>query len=92
LPPRRLRKELSITGVYTYERESVSRSTPGKFYKGRSQKKHLSFGWSFSCFSTHLIERDLFGPTAPCARLRAMCPRGLGFHYQRFSSLLRDEA
>jgi hypothetical protein len=31
-----------------------------KFYKGRSQEKHISSGWNFSCFSAHLIERDLF--------------------------------
>jgi hypothetical protein len=24
------------------------------------KKKHVSFGWNFSCFAAHLIERDLF--------------------------------
>ena len=24
------------------------------------KKKHLSCGWSFSCFAAHLIKRDLF--------------------------------
>src|SRR5579864_2504983 len=24
------------------------------------KKKHISCGWSFSCFAAHLIERDLF--------------------------------
>src|SRR5580704_12047947 len=28
--------------------------------KGEVKKKHISFGWSFFCFSAHLIERDLF--------------------------------
>jgi hypothetical protein len=28
--------------------------------KGEVKKKHISFGWNFSCFSAHLIERDLF--------------------------------
>jgi hypothetical protein len=28
--------------------------------KGEVKKKHISFGWSFSCFAAHLIERDLF--------------------------------
>ncbi len=28
--------------------------------KGEVKKKHISFGWNFSCFAAHLIERDLF--------------------------------
>jgi len=28
--------------------------------KGEVKKKHISFGRTFSCFSAHLIERDLF--------------------------------
>jgi hypothetical protein len=28
--------------------------------KGRVKKKHNPIGWNFSCFSAHLIERDLF--------------------------------
>jgi bifunctional DNA-binding transcriptional regulator/antitoxin component of YhaV-PrlF toxin-antitoxin module len=24
------------------------------------KKKHISFGWNFSCFAAHLIEGDLF--------------------------------
>jgi hypothetical protein len=24
------------------------------------KKKHFSFGWNFSCFAAHLIERELF--------------------------------
>jgi hypothetical protein len=28
--------------------------------KGEVKKKHISFGRNFSCFSAHLIERDLF--------------------------------
>jgi len=28
--------------------------------KEEVKKKHISFGWNFSCFSAHLIERDLF--------------------------------
>lgn len=28
--------------------------------KGEVKKKYISFGWTFSCFSAHLIERDLF--------------------------------
>ena len=28
--------------------------------KGEVKKKHTSFGWSFSCFTAHLNERDLF--------------------------------
>src|ERR1700730_5814043 len=43
------------------------------------KKKHFSFGWKFSCSSAHLIERDVFWPTAPCARLRGTVPRWFGF-------------
>ena len=28
--------------------------------KGEVKKKHISVGWTFSCFAAHLIERDLF--------------------------------
>jgi hypothetical protein len=28
--------------------------------KAEVKKKHISFGWKFSCFSAHLSERDLF--------------------------------
>jgi uncharacterized membrane protein len=28
--------------------------------KGEVKKKHISFGWTFSCFSAHSIERVLF--------------------------------
>jgi hypothetical protein len=28
--------------------------------KEEVKKKHFSFGWNFSCFSAHMIERDLF--------------------------------
>ena len=28
--------------------------------KGEVKKKHVSFGWNFSCFSAHSIEQDLF--------------------------------
>jgi hypothetical protein len=28
--------------------------------KGEVKKKHISFGWNFSCFAAHLIEQDLF--------------------------------
>ena len=28
--------------------------------KGEVKKKHISFGWNFSCFAAHLIELDLF--------------------------------
>ncbi len=24
------------------------------------KKKHISFGWNFSCFAAHLLERDRF--------------------------------
>jgi len=38
--------------------------SPGKFYKGsikvEVKRKHFSFGWNFSCFAAHLIERELF--------------------------------
>src|ERR1700691_5781414 len=43
------------------------------------KKKHFSFGWNFSCFSAHTIERELFGPTAPYARLRGILPQRFGF-------------
>src|SRR5580658_1001040 len=43
------------------------------------KKKHFCAGWNFSCFAAHLIERDLFRPTAPCARLRGTVPRRFGF-------------
>src|SRR5882724_13450426 len=39
---------------------------PPKAIKGEVKKKHISFGWSFSCFSARLIERDLFRLTALC--------------------------
>jgi hypothetical protein len=28
--------------------------------KGEVKKKHLSIGWSFSCFAAHAMEQDLF--------------------------------
>jgi hypothetical protein len=31
-----------------------------KAIKVEVKKKHISFGWNFSCFAAHLIERDLF--------------------------------
>src|SRR5216684_5287452 len=43
------------------------------------KKKDVSFGWNFSCFAAHLIERDLFWPTAPCARLRGNATPWFGF-------------
>src|SRR5258707_8368841 len=42
----------------------------GSSIKVEVKKKHLSFGWSFSCFAAHLIERDLLWAAAPGARLR----------------------
>jgi len=33
---------------------------PVSSIKVEVKKKHVSFGWSFSCFAAHLIERDLF--------------------------------
>jgi hypothetical protein len=39
--------------------------------KGEVKKKQISLGWKFSCFSAHLLERDMFSPTAPYARLRS---------------------
>ena len=47
--------------------------------KEEVKKKHFSLGWKFSCFSAHTIERELFGPTAPCARLRGTVPQRFGF-------------
>src|ERR1700683_1971427 len=47
--------------------------------KGEVKKKHLSFGWNFSCFSAPLIERDLCCPSAPCARLQGHATPRLGF-------------
>jgi hypothetical protein len=38
----------------------VGLSTPGKFYKRRSQEKHASGGWIFSWFAAHVFEQDLF--------------------------------
>jgi hypothetical protein len=46
--------------------------------KGAVKKKHISFGWNFSCFAVHLIEQDLFLPTAPYARLRGHVAPGFG--------------
>jgi len=56
-----------------------STGTTGNFQseltiKVEVKKKHISCGWNFSCFSAHLIERDLFWPTTPCARLRGNVP------------------
>jgi hypothetical protein len=28
--------------------------------KGEVKKKHVCDGWTFSCFTAHLIEQDLF--------------------------------
>src|SRR5712672_2215478 len=47
--------------------------------KGEFKKKHISFGWNFSCFSDHLIERELFRSTAPCTRLRGHATPWFGF-------------
>jgi hypothetical protein len=59
--------------------------------KGEVKRKHITFGWSFSCFAAHLsrICSDLPHHVLGCGALR---PRGLDFLYQRFSLLLRDEA
>src|SRR5258708_789496 len=43
------------------------------------KKKHISFGWNFSCFSAHLIKRDLFCSSAPCSRLRGHATPWIGF-------------
>ena len=47
--------------------------------KGEVKKKHISFGWKFSCFAAHVIERDLFCSSAPCARLRGNATPWFGF-------------
>jgi hypothetical protein len=47
--------------------------------KGEVKKKHTSFGWNFSCFAAHLIERDRFCSSAPCARLRGALAQRFGF-------------
>jgi len=60
--------------------------------KEEVKKKQIPFGWNLFCFAAHLIERDLFCSSAPCARLRGLATPGLGFLPQRFSSLLGDEA
>ena len=60
--------------------------------QGEVKKKHISFGRSFSCFPAHLIERICSALPRHVLGCGAMRPRGLGFLYQRFSSLLGDEA
>jgi hypothetical protein len=37
----------------------LDRSIKGSI-KGEVKKKHISCGWTFSCFAAHLMERDLF--------------------------------
>jgi len=32
----------------------------GSIEQGEVKKKHHSSGWSFSCFSAHLFEQELF--------------------------------
>ena len=49
---------------------------PGKV---EVKKKHISFGWNFSCFAAHLIERDVFDRLRHVLGCGAMRPRGLGF-------------
>src|ERR1700681_252257 len=68
-------------------------ATSASFYKGESQEKHLSFGRRFSCFPAHMIEQDLFQPSAPGARFAAhCCVAVLVFTSSGFHRLLRDEA
>jgi hypothetical protein len=50
--------------------------------KRKVKKKHFSRGWNVSTFAAHLIEKDLFWPSAPVARV-------LSFAAQRFSSLVQ---
>jgi IS1 family transposase len=47
--------------------------------KGEVKKKHIPFGWNFSCFAAHLIERDLFCSSAACARSRGNATPWFGF-------------
>src|ERR1700674_5175556 len=56
--------------------------------KREVKKKHISFGRNFSCFLAHLIERDLFWPAAPCARLRGNVTPWFGFSSSGFHRLL----
>src|SRR5271154_5958738 len=46
--------------------------------KEEVKKKDISIGWNFSCFSAHLSERELFCPSAACARLRGTLPMRFG--------------
>src|SRR5258707_4120629 len=45
------------------------------------KKKHISDGWTFSCFAAHLIEQDLFWPSAPGARSLVNVAQWLGFSF-----------
>src|ERR1700756_353457 len=47
--------------------------------KREVKKKHFRIGWSFSCFTAHLIELDLFLTSAPGARLPATLAQRFGF-------------
>jgi hypothetical protein len=51
-----LRKISTAEIVYSSTYGHILRSS----IKVGVKKKHISFGWSFSCFAAHLIERDLF--------------------------------
>src|SRR5258708_34554563 len=45
------------------------------------KKKHISDGWTFSCFAAHLIEQDLFWPSALGARSLGNVAQWLGFSF-----------
>jgi len=45
---------------------------PGKFYERRSQEETDPLRLEFVLLRSHLIERDLFCSSAPCARLRGL--------------------
>src|SRR5215471_246244 len=63
----------------TIRRWLSSLKSPVCSIKGEVKKKHFCEGRSFSCFTAHLSEQDLFRPAAPCARLLGMVARQLRF-------------
>jgi hypothetical protein len=67
--------EWSATRNLSWTRGQV----PVSSIKVEVKKKHISFGWTFSCFAARLIERDLSVRTAPCARLRGTVAPWVGF-------------
>src|SRR6267142_2773726 len=78
-PLRSRRPELARRRIGHAARQQFNSACLISSIKGEVKKKHISFGWNFSCFAAHLMERDRFCSSAPCARLRGHATPWVGF-------------